>query len=224
MKIEFDGENVLDACPSREQLCMLAADPEGDGLADIAAHVFVCGRCRKAFEEVLYPREESSITDEDRRIISAFVRSRCREYLPYRQLKAWVLMHPPVPRLVETPTDGDSYFRRAAAKDSKRPKSADSETILLTYASFGGIASGTSWRAFLSLPANPSDKTKMSLAVEGMDGRPAEGVFVVAGVRTALSCGRGEIAYPDFVAGLHDSNVFLECPDGRSTSGTLVLF
>ena len=224
MKIESDGEIVLEVCPSREQLRQLAVTPDGAGLADVAAHVFVCDKCRNIFEECLYPQEESAITVGDRRIIDDFVQSRCREYSPLRQLQTWVLKHPPVPCPVVVSAGGESYFRKAAAKDSRRAKTADSETVIITYASCCGRDSAASWRAELTLPSAPTDKTRMSLLVKEGNGCLSEGVFVVAGVRTLLHHGRGDIAYSSFVEGIRDSKVSLERLDGTETPGILVLF
>jgi len=224
MKIESKKESGLCECPAVETLQRLAKSPDGEDMADVAAHLFVCERCRRVFESILYPREGFSLTDEERNTICEFVHSRCTEYDPYRKLRAWVLMHPPIPRPVDTSVDDESYFRKAAAKESKRLKSTDSDVVFLTYASRCGRASGRVWRATLALPASPSDKTRMLLAVEDMEGRPAEGVFVVAGIRSTLSNGRGEIEYQGFVAGLKDPEVRLEYPDGIHSSGTLVLF
>lgn len=219
-----DIENLKDECPTPETLRRFAEDFGGDGMEDVAAHLFVCARCRRMFEEIIYPPEGFSLTDDELRTIDEFVRARCTKYNPFRRLRAWILMHPPVPRPSGTAMGDEVDFRKAAAKDSLRPKAADSETVLLTYVSCSRRTSEMAWRAFLSLPASPSDKTRMELAVMNGDGRPAEGVFVVAGVRVMLSGGRGEIAYPSFVAGLKDPNVSFELPDGTSSPGTLVLF
>lgn len=223
MRIEMENDDERDKCPSRETLRKLAENPGEGGWDSVAAHLFACERCQRVFEGVLYPPEECSLNEEDLRMIDEFVSTRCRKYDPFKKLRAWIFLHPPVPRPIGSQKE-ETDFRKVAAKDSVRPKAADSEIVFLTYASFCGRASGRGWYASLALSASPSDKTRMPLTVMDADGCPVEGFFTVAGVRISLSCGHGEIAYSDFVAGLKSPDVGLELPDGTLSPGALVLF
>ena len=220
----MNAEEQIGTCPSKETLAALAANPQHGEFADVAAHVFVCEDCQRVFEDVLYPPAECCITDEERQSISAFVKDRCKQYDPYRRLKSWVILHPPVPKVSGSASGDVSDWRMVAAVAGGRTTGALKEyDMQFLYVSIGALDKSETWRATLTVPSAPTHKTIMRLRVRTGYGKSAEGTFAVAGVRVSLSEGRAEIPYVDFVKGLKDPDVYLERMDGVRLSGTLAL-
>lgn len=178
----------------------------------------------EAFAALIYSPPDSSLTEEERKAIKAFVESHCKPRSPFKELRKFVLRHPAVPAQSVSERPDECYWRNAAAKpgEGKRP-SDDGETIYLVYVSLGEASWAEAWRATLTLPANPTCETVMALEVLDREGNRADGVFRVAGVSVALSKGRGAIPYRDFVKGVRDSAVSLTRQGGRPVPGTLAL-
>lgn len=199
------SEPKTSGCPDESVLrSILGGCADGD-LAEAAAHVFVCKDCQARCDNIL---------------IHDFVEENFKPCDPLKELKMWMLMHPPVP--VSASSSGAFDWRMAAARQGMG-KCGDAETVDIVFVSTGAPDRKSKWKAVLRLSAKPNSDTKMKLAVITGEGAPAIGKFEVAGLLVDLQDGRAEISYRDFVNGLKSSEVALIRSDGLATKGVLVL-
>ena len=89
-------------------------------------------------------------------------------------------------------------------------KTPADKTITFVFGSHPAKVAELRWTARLTFPAGATARTKLALAVEGGDGRPLKsGVFEFAGRRTRITDGKGSITYADFIAGKHETALWL---------------
>lgn len=84
------------------------------------------------------------------------------------------------------------------------------KTLTLTFASHPTKDLAWRWKAMLDFPAGSDETTVLRLRLEDGTGAViAKGVFEFAGQRLVVTDGEAEIAYRDFVAGLHSTALWL---------------
>lgn len=220
MNIEFQG-----MCPETDALEKLASGTGDPELADVAAHVFLCGNCQRRIVEILYPKSESLLTEEERQTISEFTSANCQSFDPMKSLKAWVFTHPPIPRFFgQLDSRDDEDWRKASSTTNSSHKTHCNaeDKVRFVYLSARELNDPEFWRAEITIAAAPTHLSKMSVSVCNSRKMPLEGVFSVCGLSVRLENGRGELSYADFVHGLKCSEVYFEPSGGGRIYGTLV--
>ena len=206
-------------CPDMGGLALLAERPDDALQAEMAAHVFVCEDCWRAFEDVLYPQDEQMLAPDDASIVQRFVQSHFAGGNPFEKLKQWVNEHP-----VFDYAAVDLRWRTAAglcAGDDGRPR----EPLELVFVSSQTEDGGHAWRVTLKLEAVGDPNGTFSISVEDRGHAPVAACeLTVCNQRVPIKDGKGELSYQSFVAGLRDSRVKVKFPDGKETSGELALF
>ena len=206
-------------CPGTDRLALLAKTPNDAMLADMAAHVFVCENCRRAFEDVLYPQNGEGLSVDEAEIINEFVKTHCAIDNPFRKLKRWINEHPVLDYAAV-----DLRWRTAASSISSDDR-RHNEPLELVFVSDQTEEESHAWRATLRMESVADPNGVFVVTVEDRTHEAvAECELTICNQRVPIKNGKGELSYQSFVAGLRDPFVKVKFPDGKSTSGTLALF
>ena len=206
-------------CPGIAEIKAFAETPCSQDFTDIAVHLFVCDRCLREFERILYPVGAVTLEDGERKAIEDFVGSHCRRYDPFSKLRIWVAEHP-----ASAFGQARGSWRLAAGTMSDKPPVVG-ESLDLVYVSDISSDATREWRAELSLPATVSSDTMLMINVIGPKGVVVEsGTLIICNQQIEITHGCARMSYQSFVAGLRDSCVTLVFPDGYKSKGALVLF
>ena len=208
-------------CPSITEIKAFAEKPCSLDFTYVAVHLFVCDRCLREFERILYPAGAETLEYGERKTIEDFVGSHCRRYDPFSKLRTWVAEHP-----ASAFGQVRGYWRLVAGTgtDSNKPVVVG-ESLDLVYVSDFSSDATREWRAELSLPATVYSDTMLTINVVGPKGVEVEsGMLIICSQRIEITHGCGHMSYQSFVAGLRDSVVTLVFPDGYKSKGALVLF
>jgi len=206
-------------CPSITEIKAFAEKPCSLDFTDVAVHLFVCDRCLREFERILYRAGAETLEYGERKTIEDFVGSNCRRYDPFSKLRTWVAEHP-----ASVFGQARGSWRLVAGKISDK-SSVVEESLDLVYVSDSSSDATREWRAELSLPTTVSGDTMLTINVIGPKGVEVEsGTLIICSQRIEITHGCGHMSYQSFVAGLRDSCVTLVFPDGYKSKGALVLF
>ena len=218
--MEIEGKET--ACLDDATLLRLSKDPMSVENAEAAAHVYVCDRCRRRFEDVLYPPGESAIGQDERDIIAGFVARRCRRRpAVLDRLEAFVASRStaffsaaPEWRLAAAPSAGDGNDGGEAFED-----------VRFVFASEDSAPPGLAWRAELSVPGTAAGSALLPVRVVDGAGRPAgDGLFSMAGTELVVSGGAATIPFDRFLVGIKDAKVAYQRKGGAAAPGSLVFF
>ena len=207
-------------CPDRGLLLRLAEIPDDASLAETAAHVFVCERCRRVFEDILYPQDGNVLTEGEIEAVNGFVQAHCTGGNPFGKLKSWISEHP-----VLDYSAVDLRWRVAAGPCVGNVGQAG-EALELVFVSDQAEDGRYAWRATLQLESadNPNGGV-FAISVEDRRHEPVAACeLTICSQRVPIKDGKGAMSYQSFVAGLRDSRVKVKFPDGKVTSGALALF
>jgi len=93
-------------------------------------------------------------------------------------------------------------------------KTPEGKTIAFTFMSQPTADPKCCWVAKLTFPGGSDSKSILPIYVTQGDGSPVpEAIFEFAGKRLAVRDGHARIAYADFVAGKHESGLWLHRKD-----------
>lgn len=209
-------------CLSEEAIRSFAAYPFRDGNPDVAAHVYVCERCQRRLENLLYPPEKSSLSPEDRLAIDSFVGRRCGgadtlrrrldEFIESRQACFFSPAAPEWRLAAASPAAGN--------EEAKRP-----EDVRFMFASEDGCDGADVWRAELKIPGDVAGGHPLEISVSDGDGRRVgNGLFTVAGTTLAVESGAASIPYDMFLVGIRNSRITFQREGGNPVPGRLLFF
>lgn len=100
-------------------------------------------------------------------------------------------------------------------------KSPDKE-LAMTFRSIPTAKKADGWEVLLVFPPDAGAETRLRLqATDGAGVPVGAGVFEFMGQKVRIDGGRGEMSYPDFIAGIHEKAVWLMRPGMMPVPGGL---
>lgn len=94
--------------------------------------------------------------------------------------------------------------------------------VAFTFVSHPNKDARLRWRAVLSFPPGAVAETPLLLEVVDGDEKPIpQAMFELAGQQIAIADGKGSLAYAAFVAGRHDTALWLHLPNTAPIPGGL---
>lgn len=203
-----------------ETLMDVAKGATTEAAADAAAEVFTDGRARRAFEDLLYPEEESTLTQNERDIIHNFVLKHCKARTMEARLADFIRERQKA--LIED--DVSSWRLAASARDAVSAAQADEaqakEDVKFVFSS--GSHAQRGWRVSLNVLAKADADTPLDIYAEDGAGNPIDGgILHIAGVALPLVDGRSAIPMGMFLSGMKEPKVTLTFADGLEEGGTL---
>ena len=101
-------------------------------------------------------------------------------------------------------------------------KVPDGKTITITFVSHQVKDHKMRWAANVTFPAGAGPDAALPVHVEDGEGAPVEsGALELAGRCVKIAGGEGELAYADFVAGKHETAIWLRRPGIEPVPGSL---
>ena len=88
-------------------------------------------------------------------------------------------------------------------------KTPADKTVTFTYSSHPTKDMSWRWTAKLTFPAGATAETELPLDVVDGDNEPVDGSFEFAGKKIPVRDGKAAIAYADFIAGKHETAIWL---------------
>lgn len=204
-------------CPDLDELKALADGATDKVAHDCAAHIYVCEKCRKTLENLMYPRDAWRLPDDESETIRRFVAAKCTAFNPLPALRKWLETHG------ASPFGASMGAWRQAAAGGAASGTAAAEPLEIVFVSENGSGSGAAWRAELVLPAANTPGAKVPVKIETDEGKAPDGVFTVCNQRVKISGGVGEMSFQSFIAGLRDSKVEFAYAGGAKVPGVLAL-
>lgn len=199
----------------------VARGVDTEAAADAAAEVFTDARARRAFEDLLYPEEESSLTQNERDIIHAFVMKRCKARSMEARLADFIRQRQKA--LIEN--DVSSWRLAASTRDAESETDEEESPTKgedVTFVFSAGAHAHRGWRVSLKVLANADTDTPLDVYAEDGAGNPIDGgIFHIAGVALPLVDGRSAIPMGMFLSGMKEPKVTLTFADGLEEGGTL---
>ncbi len=101
-------------------------------------------------------------------------------------------------------------------------KAPRDKEIAFTFVSHPNKDARLRWQAVLSFPPGADATTRLPLTVvDGNNAPVVQGVFELAGQAIEITNGKGELTFADFVAGRHETALWLHLPGSAPIPGGL---
>ena len=88
-------------------------------------------------------------------------------------------------------------------------KTPADKTVTFTYSSHPAKDVGWRWTATLTFPAGATAETPLPFVIVNGNNEPVDGTLEFAGRRIPVKGGKAQLAYADFVAGKHETAIWL---------------
>ena len=101
-------------------------------------------------------------------------------------------------------------------------KSPENKTLSLLFWSVPGTHASDIWTVRVTIPPASTAETPLMVAATGENEEPiAKGSFELMGARVKIANGKGELAFGEFVKGIHETGVWMLRPGHPPVPGAL---